>query len=457
MPDDDRKVSLSDSESHDDAVGVGKIPSPPTSDATCPRRAELEHRFARLIAPLQFGQVSAVCDRKKNAQLSTVSDNQEKEQLSAVGDNQDADADDTSPNYYEVEDVVKHRRHFDGTDYYLTKWKGFSVSEATWEPIVNFSDDTVKCFSVRFAELAAERDEKDSSAVGDNKNAKRETDSSGVGDKNATASPLDLSGLDWIGDVRVFALGSKLWRVLEVRCRDSWSPELYLFNEDIFCDMGFYYYNQEARVTRYYFFWLNYMKTFLKDERECPLDLQLLKKVPPRPVPKSQRQGQLTLTGTVRYQMEGLLTKYNWQVRRPFPQHWNVNQLDTWQKVATNRLDTDQMDAASDKRYRIATPELYGTSVWHHGDVDWKAMGKTCSSLLVPTRPVSAASSAVGDVSFHYVREDVLGICFNALCWLLRHHHTAVEIEAAWQTMPIVRPGRPNRSDPAPGQKRKAA
>jgi hypothetical protein len=41
---------------------------------------------------------------------------------------------------YEVEMILKHRRQGQGYQYYV-KWKGYPISEATWEPENVFSDD----------------------------------------------------------------------------------------------------------------------------------------------------------------------------------------------------------------------------------------------------------------------------------------------------------------------------
>jgi hypothetical protein len=41
---------------------------------------------------------------------------------------------------YEVEMIIKHRQRGCGYQYYV-KWKGYPISEATWEPEDVFSDD----------------------------------------------------------------------------------------------------------------------------------------------------------------------------------------------------------------------------------------------------------------------------------------------------------------------------
>ena len=41
---------------------------------------------------------------------------------------------------YEVEQILKHRKHGQGYQYYVA-WKGYPISEASWEPEQVFSDD----------------------------------------------------------------------------------------------------------------------------------------------------------------------------------------------------------------------------------------------------------------------------------------------------------------------------
>ena len=41
---------------------------------------------------------------------------------------------------YEVESILKHRKRGQGYQYYV-KWKGYPISEVSWEPEEVFSDD----------------------------------------------------------------------------------------------------------------------------------------------------------------------------------------------------------------------------------------------------------------------------------------------------------------------------
>jgi hypothetical protein len=53
-----------------------------------------------------------------------------------------------APDEYEVDKILRHRRDEKGNYEFLTKWKGFDVTDSTWEPIGNFfhrySSDFVK-------------------------------------------------------------------------------------------------------------------------------------------------------------------------------------------------------------------------------------------------------------------------------------------------------------------------
>ena len=143
--------------------------------------------------------------------------------------------------------------------------------------------------------------------------------------------------------------------------------------------------------------------------------------------------------------MLGLVAKYNWQFRRPYPQRCNLLQLDkldAWRPVATERLDASQVATFPGHQYHIDLREFRETFIWEQGDVDWTAAVGVPSSMLVPTT-----------AGYQYVRE-VLAISFPSLCWLLRHHHTAEEFETAWLRMPLLRLGKSNRGGRG-GQKKK--
>ena len=164
---------------------------------------------------------------------------------------------------------------------------------------------------------------------------------------------------------------------------------------------------------------------------------RLLESVPRRPLATDGPSATAPrLVDNPRGQMLGLLAKYNWQFRRPYPQRGNVlrlDQLDGWRPVATDRLDANQVQIFSGHQYHIDLREFRETFIWAQENVDWTAAVGAPSSMLVPTT-----------VGYHYVRT-VTGICFPSLCWVLRRYHTAEEIETAWLHMPLLRPGKSNR------------
>ena len=106
-----------------------------------------------------------------------------------------------------------------------------------------------------------------------------------------------------------------------------------------------------------------------------------------------------------------------------------------WRKGATKSLDASLMQIFSSQQYRIDLREFRETFIWQQDDVDWTAAVGAPSSMLVPTT-----------VGYQYVRE-VLAISFPSLCWLLRDHHTAEEIETAWLHMLLLKPGKSNRGE----------
>ena len=148
--------------------------------------------------------------------------------------------------------------------------------------------------------------------------------------------------------------------------------------------------------------------------------------------------------------MVGVVTKYSWQFRRPFPQHCNVD-LDTWQKAPWHTLASAagsiQVEICSRPEYMLlCVDELRETAMWLQENVDWKGLRAAPGSMLIPTMRVpESAPAAVPEAPYYYVRS-VLTISFPALCWMLRHYHTAEEIHEAWLNMPIVKPGTSNRA-----------
>jgi len=48
---------------------------------------------------------------------------------------------------YEVEEILDKRKHY-GKVQYLVKWKGYPLSEASWEPLINLNcEELIKEFN----------------------------------------------------------------------------------------------------------------------------------------------------------------------------------------------------------------------------------------------------------------------------------------------------------------------
>ena len=355
---------------------------------------------------------------------------QKRKEPSAVGDKRQKTVDgakhesDTAVeielDVFEIESLVKHKM-IHGQNHYLVKWQG--RMELSWE-LGEHIPDHLKTIDLKRESLVEA--------------AELRSEESAAGRKKiAMSSPLDLSMLGSLRAISVFAPGSRLWLRLENRWRHAIqnSVEIGELGEDVFCEFDFYDTDADNWQKRHYGFWTRTLKAFItKDARA--LSKRLLAAVSPRPETAVDDNHNTPTNALL-----GLVDKYNWQFRRPYPQRSNV-ELDIWRKVPAKTLRAEQIDFFSDEEHSVDTNELRETSIWLQGDIDWPALWRV-SSMIVPAKDRSTPPWLVGNVNpiYYYVRQ-VLTISFPALCWLLRNHATADDIETAWLHMPIVKPVR---------------
>ena len=109
---------------------------------------------------------------------------------------------------------------------------------------------------------------KDSSAVGDKKERVRLSEREEcdrqkrvrLHEGNDSAPQLDLSQLGWLRSISFFEPGSKLWRVLEARCRLGPESVVGCGGEAVFCEFSFDDFQTEASQKRHFAFWTNLLK-----------------------------------------------------------------------------------------------------------------------------------------------------------------------------------------------------
>ena len=143
--------------------------------------------------------------------------------------------------------------------------------------------------------------------------------------------------------------------------------------------------------------------------------------------------------------MRGMFAKYNLEYRRPAPH--NHSMLDNWSKNLMTRIDQDVFKLFMSEKYAIDRDQLRHTMVWGYSSVDWNSWGDKASSMLVPgISPHSPTSAVGGEV---YICRSATATNFPACWYLMGEKFTAVEIEAAWLTLPLVMPGKRDRGSMA--------
>ena len=168
---------------------------------------------------------------------------------------------------------------------------------------------------------------------------------------------------------------------------------------------------------------------------------QLLENVPGRP-----GRVQPPWKYNPRYDMLGLLAKYNLEYRRPYPLAQNAP-FETWSDVCWAELQKEEViDRLNLPEFNFSATAgaLSASTIWSRGDADWRWH----TSMMVSLHAVS------DDEDYWIAIRQVLAISFPGFCWLLRISHTASDIEAAWLRLPTVRCGKAARGTNAGKSKR---
>ena len=154
-------------------------------------------------------------------------------------------------------------------------------------------------------------------------------------------------------------------------------------------------------------------------------------------------------------QFRDMLSKYNYEFRRPFLERDAAHfpELDTWtMQNCTAAKVLDRFDFLRGDFFRVKVTDdvfslaeaarkhqvVVGTLPESAPQLDWEAWRRQPSSMVVPTRTSGIC----------FVRS-VLAIGFAGLCLLLKDFNSVEEIEHAWLQMPIVKPKKPNRGTAA--------
>jgi hypothetical protein len=256
----------------------------------------------------------------------------------------------------------------------------------------------------------------------------------------AVGSDLPEIQLPWLGpwaDIAVFREASPLWSFL---AQEKKAPESVRDGEEsVFYIFDVENQDSEAQIGQHFTYWTSVVKHLLVNDDASQI---LMKVIPPKPAVHGGHRRQqfvspvansLALKET---EMRGLLAKYNHQYRRPFPHHCIV-ELDSWKRVPKDEMRGAQIEYFAGPQFQICSTSLTECGPWDESDVD---LDESSSSMIVPVK----SDVFVEDQNWQCVRK-VLGISFAALCWLLQHDFSAEQIEDAWTSMPIIKPGKKNR------------
>ena len=175
---------------------------------------------------------------------------------------------------------------------------------------------------------------------------------------------------------------------------------------------------------------------------------RLLEDTPHRPDPcppwATDRDGKLHSNKIDR--MLGLISKYNWEYRRPYL-YPEIVPLEHWSSMRAKDLPHGALQVLHDRKFRVEWEQLRQTPVW---DCDAVADMDPPSSMMLPLWSKSAVGGEWVTDEWAMVRR-VLAISFPRLCVELMGQYTAREIAEAWERSPIVCNRKPSGGPPGPG------
>ena len=124
-----------------------------------------------------------------------------------------------------------------------------------------------------------------------------------------------------------------------------------------------------------------------------------------------------------------LLSKYNWQFRRP--SRWS--EAVGWESHIVVSDKAGDYCWFFDEEWLIPPGNMRPSPVWNNQLVDWQKWQRRPSGIVLPLM------SAVGDRMFLIRR--VYGISFAGMVFLLGGDYTMTELEEAWLEMPLIKVG----------------
>ena len=310
-----------------------------------------------------------------------------------------------------------------------------ALTSSAWRPAANGRPRRARPRRARFPAPPG-----NGSAVGD--------DGSSAASENTRRFTADPSYMGQFSSIAVFAQESCLWAFLEsLDMMSNWKDNMQC---DIRSDLGdkrlwmFRFWRgtyNDDELKNHYNRTVSDMKTYINVVPDG-LKLRLLHDVPARP----SASNSLPLTTNAQFTFLGMLSKYNFEYRRPFPMQRNAPTLDVWHRTVVGARQPLAQAAVNDMMAPcFLVPEIEGTFEGQDDTlyVDWIA---PMSSMM------ARLQSAVGDDNQYALFRDVLGINFPCFCYFLKDDFTARQIEEAWLQCPVIRRAKTSRGSTGGGR-----